>query len=63
MPLRDFECLDCGLKHVDHLVGTGQVPRCEGCRSTHVQLVLSFPATYQIKGDNSGSTRPRKGSK
>ena len=64
-PLRDVECLDCKyrsevlLTHKDSI----QDLKCEGCGSTQVQFCFSYPGDYQIRGNNSASTRPRKGGK
>jgi putative FmdB family regulatory protein len=61
-PLFDYKCSQCD--HVwEVLVKSSEVGThsfCVKCGSEG-QVQLSAHATYKIKGDNSASTRPKKG--
>lgn len=59
MPLRDYECQNCGLEFTDCLIASGEEFKCPGCQ-TVLAPRLSFAANYTIAGDNSSSVRPRK---
>lgn len=62
MPLRDLKCNDCGIEQMDVLLKSMEdiekekCPECGG----KVRGMFSFPANYDIKGNNSGSTRPKR---
>lgn len=60
MPLRDFECLDCGHKQEQLILGGEEVDCCQQCGSGQMQVCLSFPSNYTIAGDNSASVRPKR---
>jgi putative FmdB family regulatory protein len=62
-PLRDIECQDCKHKFEVLLSQKDDIQelKCESCGSIQLQFCFSYPGDYQIKGNNSASTRPRKG--
>ena len=60
-PLRDFTCLLCDVVFEDVLFSSGEELHCPLCgQADSLQMCFSFPANYTIKGDNSGSTRPKR---
>lgn len=61
-PMRDLECVDCGhvyealIRNADDL----KAEFCCKCESKKIEVMLSYPATYQIKGNNTASVRPKR---
>lgn len=63
MPIRDFECQDCGHRF-EEIVNAGHeqdARDCPKCKSSNVGIVPSMLGSYSISGNNSASTRPRGG--
>lgn len=64
MPLYEYQCRQCG--HLNEFLirrpDDEQGIECERpeCQSADLRRVLSAHGGYQINGDNSASTRPRK---
>jgi putative FmdB family regulatory protein len=59
-PIRDFECVRCHHRW-DELIRKPEElseVKCPTCGSGELQLRLSMPGGYSIKGDNSASVRP-----
>jgi putative FmdB family regulatory protein len=62
MPILSFECLDCH-KEYDSLIRNEddkQELKCPSCDSAAWQQRLTYPSTYEIKGNNNGSVRPKR---
>lgn len=49
MPLRDFDCLNCGAEMTDVIVRSSDTPTCEKCGSDQLEAKLSAHGGYSIK--------------
>lgn len=60
MPIQAYACMDCE-KHWDELVrNPAEEPqKCPSCGGENFQRSLTTPGGYNIRGNNSGSTRPK----
>lgn len=61
-PLYDFDCPVCHHRFETLIRKSEEFEevQCPKCGGRELQMRISVPGTYQIKGDNSASTRPRK---
>ncbi len=60
MPVRDYECKDCGKRREDVLVLQSE-PEPIWCEcGGPLARTITAPAGYSIKGNNSSSTTPRR---
>jgi len=61
MPLYDFKCKAdrCG-QVFESLSRPWEPVKCPACGFYPCEKLLSAPGDYQIKGDNSSSTRPKR---
>jgi putative FmdB family regulatory protein len=59
MPIHDYECLTCH-KRDDYVVKHDEKVVCKFCGNDQLQLRMSAPGHYKIKGNNSASTVPKK---
>jgi putative FmdB family regulatory protein len=59
-PLYDYRCPnDACDKRFESLTQPWEPVRCPECFSYPCERQISAPSNYQIKGDNSASTRPK----
>lgn len=58
-PLHDYECLLCHTRF-EKLVKSGEKVECINCGHSQLQLRISAPSGYKIKGNNSASVTPKK---
>lgn len=63
MPLRDYQCKDCG--HIEEVFYTRteeqyKVIQCAHCETPTSHLLPSAHGGYAIKGNNSASERPKQ---
>jgi putative FmdB family regulatory protein len=61
MPLFDFKCKSCGHEFEAIQKNDAETILCPSCNTWFCEKLLSKVGTYFIKGDNSASTRPKKG--
>lgn len=61
MPIYAFHCRACD-KPFESLMRPTDPVVCPGCGAKEqADKLITAPATYEIKGDNSASTRPKGG--
>lgn len=62
MPLRDFECDECGEVFEALIMKASEIKdqECPKCQSKNLSTHLSYPANYTIEGNNSASIRPKR---
>lgn len=61
-PIFEYECSMCGNRAEILRLSGSEAPEAVCCKQP-MERAISSPSNYQIKGDNSASTRPKgKGS-